>query len=92
MNKHQKRFADFAHHSLMDSPTTARDLAVKYREAGYVPPTVMEAVSVLKRMPEARITEPRNVGRSAVWSIVAEHQNEGEIGSSSDEPTQEGTF
>ena len=92
MNKHQKRFADFACQSLMDSPSTARDLAVKYREAGYVPPTVMEAVSVLKRMPEAYISEPRNVGRSAVWSINPQHQNKEGFGSSNDEPSPVGTF
>lgn len=76
----------------MDSPSTARDLTVKYREAGYVPPTVMEAVSVLKRMPEAYISEPRNVGRSALWTINPQHQNAVVFGSSNDEPTQTETF
>ena len=92
MNKHQQRFADFALQSLMDSPSTARDLAVKYRESGYIPPTVMEAVSVLKRMPEAYISEPRNIGRSALWSITPQHQSGEGFGSSKDEPSPVGTF
>lgn len=88
MNKSQERFANFARTVLSKSPTTAHELSAMYGDVGYVAPTTMQTVSILKRMHDAYIQEPRNVGRSAVWSVREEVSSREVVGSSNDEPSK----